>query len=223
MAGGEGRGREGRWPIAAAELGQVRRTVLYSGQEVRRGGRWGEVTSLLWIVCPPGCPVQVVVKVHLAATYPHPPSSSCALLTCNLCLPTCPSQHPHPLRTLAAILTCNPSILLIIFSQYHIFMMYINTYDIYTIYICITMSPPTISERSLPLCPGPQVVVKVQRPGLKQLFDIDLENLRLLAEQLDRGDENRDFKVGGGARMRVCAFVCACVCVCARVRVHTHF
>lgn len=37
----------------------------------------------------------------------------------------------------------------------------------------------------------------MQRPGLKQLFDIDLENLRLLAEQLDRGDENRDFKVGG--------------------------
>jgi hypothetical protein len=43
-----------------------------------------------------------------------------------------------------------------------------------------------------------QVVVKVQRPGLKQLFDIDLENLRLLAEQLDRGDDNRDFKVGAG-------------------------
>lgn len=41
---------------------------------------------------------------------------------------------------------------------------------------------------------GQEVVVKVQRPGLKQLFDIDLENLRVLAEQLDRGDENRDFK-----------------------------
>jgi hypothetical protein len=37
----------------------------------------------------------------------------------------------------------------------------------------------------------------VQRPGLRQLFDIDLENLRLLAEQLDRTDENSDFKVGG--------------------------
>jgi predicted unusual protein kinase regulating ubiquinone biosynthesis (AarF/ABC1/UbiB family) len=42
---------------------------------------------------------------------------------------------------------------------------------------------------------GEAVVVKVQRPGLKQLFDIDLNNLRLLAEQLDRGDDNRDFKV----------------------------
>jgi len=31
--------------------------------------------------------------------------------------------------------------------------------------------------------------------GLKQLFDIDLNNLRILAEQLDKGDENRDFKV----------------------------
>ncbi|KAI8468021.1 MAG: ABC1 family-domain-containing protein [Monoraphidium minutum] len=41
---------------------------------------------------------------------------------------------------------------------------------------------------------GQEVVVKVQRPGLKQLFDIDLENLRLLAEQLDRGEEGRDFK-----------------------------
>lgn len=45
---------------------------------------------------------------------------------------------------------------------------------------------------------GEAVVVKVQRPGLKQLFDIDLNNLRILAEQLDKGDENRDFKVGGG-------------------------
>jgi hypothetical protein len=43
---------------------------------------------------------------------------------------------------------------------------------------------------------GEGVVVKVQRPGLKQLFDIDLNNLRILAEQLDKGDENRDFKVG---------------------------
>jgi len=42
---------------------------------------------------------------------------------------------------------------------------------------------------------GEEVVVKVQRPGLKQLFDIDLKNLKLLAEQLDKGDEsNRDFK-----------------------------
>lgn len=36
---------------------------------------------------------------------------------------------------------------------------------------------------------GEDVVVKVQRPGLRRLFDIDLNNLRILAEQLDRQDE----------------------------------
>ena len=44
---------------------------------------------------------------------------------------------------------------------------------------------------------GEVVVVKVQRPGLRRLFDIDLENLRVVAEQLDKGDEgdgSRDFK-----------------------------
>lgn len=43
---------------------------------------------------------------------------------------------------------------------------------------------------------GEEVVVKVQRPGLKRLFDIDLENLRIIAEQLDKGDDGsniRDF------------------------------
>ena len=43
---------------------------------------------------------------------------------------------------------------------------------------------------------GEQVVVKVQRPGLKRLFDIDLENFRLVAQQLDKGDDGagvRDF------------------------------
>ncbi len=43
---------------------------------------------------------------------------------------------------------------------------------------------------------GEQVVVKVQRPGLKRLFDIDLENLRVVAEQFDKGDDGqgiRDF------------------------------
>ena len=39
---------------------------------------------------------------------------------------------------------------------------------------------------------GEQVVVKVQRPGLKQLFDLDLENLRILSELLDKQDEARD-------------------------------
>ena len=40
---------------------------------------------------------------------------------------------------------------------------------------------------------GEEVVLKVQRPGLRALFDIDLTNLRKLAQLLDRGDDTRDF------------------------------
>lgn len=40
---------------------------------------------------------------------------------------------------------------------------------------------------------GESVVVKVQRPGLKNLFDIDMSNLEVLAKQMDRTDENNDF------------------------------
>lgn len=40
---------------------------------------------------------------------------------------------------------------------------------------------------------GEAVVLKVQRPGLKNLFDIDLSNLKVLAQQMDRTDENNDF------------------------------
>ena len=39
---------------------------------------------------------------------------------------------------------------------------------------------------------GEQVVVKVQRPGLKQLFDIDLKNIRVLAQWLQAVDPNSD-------------------------------
>ena len=40
---------------------------------------------------------------------------------------------------------------------------------------------------------GESVVVKVQRPGLRNLFDIDMSNLKILAKQMDRTDENNDF------------------------------
>eukprot|EP00798_Chlamydomonas_sp_ICE-L_P018776 gene18776-25315_t len=40
---------------------------------------------------------------------------------------------------------------------------------------------------------GEQVVVKVQRPGLKTLFDIDLNNMKILASQLDKQDEANDY------------------------------
>lgn len=49
---------------------------------------------------------------------------------------------------------------------------------------------PTQVHRAV-LWSGEEVVVKVQRPGLKQLFDIDLDNLRLLSEQLDRQGDGR--------------------------------
>lgn len=47
------------------------------------------------------------------------------------------------------------------------------------------------------LCPPPaSSQAQVQRPGLKRLFDLDLENLKLVAAQLDKGDDGagvRDF------------------------------
>ncbi|KAL9250428.1 ACTIVITY OF BC1 COMPLEX KINASE 8, chloroplastic-like protein [Drosera capensis] len=39
---------------------------------------------------------------------------------------------------------------------------------------------------------GQEVVVKVQRPGLKNLFDIDLKNLRVIAEYLQKIDPKSD-------------------------------
>ncbi|KAK6922941.1 ABC1 atypical kinase-like domain [Dillenia turbinata] len=39
---------------------------------------------------------------------------------------------------------------------------------------------------------GQEVVVKVQRPGLKDLFDIDLKNLRVIAEYLQKFDPKSD-------------------------------
>lgn len=39
---------------------------------------------------------------------------------------------------------------------------------------------------------GQEVVVKVQRPGLKELFDIDLKNLRVIAENLQKIDPKSD-------------------------------
>ena len=39
---------------------------------------------------------------------------------------------------------------------------------------------------------GETVVVKVQRPGLKALFDIDLKNIRVLAQWLQKLDPQSD-------------------------------
>lgn len=48
---------------------------------------------------------------------------------------------------------------------------------------------PAINPRIPPRMPqvrGEKVVVKVQRPGLKDLFDIDLKNVRVLAQLLQK-------------------------------------
>ena len=36
------------------------------------------------------------------------------------------------------------------------------------------------------------MVVKVQRPGLRQLFDVDLKNIRILAQWLQAADPQSD-------------------------------
>jgi predicted unusual protein kinase regulating ubiquinone biosynthesis (AarF/ABC1/UbiB family) len=49
---------------------------------------------------------------------------------------------------------------------------------------------------------GEQVIVKVQRPGLKEIFDVDLKNLRVIAKWL----QNVDPKTDGAARDWVAIF-----------------
>ena len=39
---------------------------------------------------------------------------------------------------------------------------------------------------------GEQVIIKVQRPGLKEIFDIDLKNLRVIAQWLQKVDPKND-------------------------------
>ena len=41
---------------------------------------------------------------------------------------------------------------------------------------------------------GEEVVVKIQRPGLRKLFEIDMDNMGRLADLLDRTDPNQDNK-----------------------------
>lgn len=62
-----------------------------------------------------------------------------------------------------------------------------------------TASQTTSSARVSPqvhkarLQTGEEVAVKVQRKGLRRLFEIDLANLEILAKQLDAQEEGRDF------------------------------
>jgi len=54
------------------------------------------------------------------------------------------------------------------------------------------MSPTELQVHRATLHTGEEVVVKIQRPGLRKLFDIDLANMKQLAALLDKTDPNRD-------------------------------
>lgn len=55
---------------------------------------------------------------------------------------------------------------------------------------------------------GQELVVKVQRPGLKDLFDIDLKNLRVIAENLQKLDPKSDGAKGIGLLSMMSVLMC---------------
>ncbi len=64
-------------------------------------------------------------------------------------------------------------------------------------HVCTTKTPhppPTHPHKQVHLAKvnGRRVVVKVQRPGLKDLFDIDLKNVRVIAQWLQAVDPKSD-------------------------------
>lgn len=52
----------------------------------------------------------------------------------------------------------------------------------------------TVQVHRATLFSGEEVVVKVQRPGLRKLFEIDMDNMGKLATILDKTDPNQDNK-----------------------------
>ena len=56
---------------------------------------------------------------------------------------------------------------------------------------------------------GREVVVKVQRPGLKALFDIDLKNLRV---SILSSVKTLKYEYTQNVRMCICVYVCMYVC-----------
>ena len=52
---------------------------------------------------------------------------------------------------------------------------------------------------------GKKVAIKVQRAGLKELFDVDLKNLKKLAELLDKFDPKTDGKFTSRSQLHLLA------------------
>ena len=64
--------------------------------------------------------------------------------------------------------------------------------DLYDSFDATPLAAASLGQVHRAVLNGEQVVVKVQRPGLKQLFDIDLKNVRMLARLANAADPNSD-------------------------------
>jgi predicted unusual protein kinase regulating ubiquinone biosynthesis (AarF/ABC1/UbiB family) len=64
--------------------------------------------------------------------------------------------------------------------------------DLYESFDPAPIAAASLGQVHLATYKGERVVVKVQRPGLKQLFDIDLKNVRLLATWANAADPKSD-------------------------------
>ena len=177
-----------RQPIAAASLGQVRLGRGVGGAWAGLGGAAARMEQVVYCA--------LLLRQLIVAQRPA---------DCGSCRPLCMCPvvqvHRTTLRSLEQVVVtgCTP-------ADSH--RTALHTAPLSSLPAC-----PVVQVHRATLHSGEQVVVKVQRPGLRQLFDIDLQNLEKVAAQLDKQDEaTRDFKgiyqvrrwagglVGGGWR-----------------------
>jgi hypothetical protein len=174
-----------RRPIAAASLGQVRAAQTRIGQSSVRGFMLNLRLRVRIRMRPQPWQALPWTRAHAWVAPCTEPSTACSIFTCALATALA-NQGPLAVPVLAG-------------APRHAIHWGRGGWG-----GSVGRTPRTgwgalvllrdLSDSSYRCRARPQVVVKVQRPGLKALFDIDLQNLKLLAEQLDRGDENRDFK-----------------------------
>jgi hypothetical protein len=188
---------------------QVRRTLGAALTPARGVLRW-QIGVALWVLGVPRQP-------------PLPPRAPASTLACCFlppCIPLPPQTHTHT-HTCPPPRTCQDRVPAFSADKAEAIIERELGAPVGRLFAAFDRRP--IAAASLGqvhrarLHSGEDVVVKVQRPGLRQLFEIDLENLEKVAEALDRGDEaTRDFRgiykvrqaaprgmVGGAAR-RVC-------------------